>query len=223
MSYIVLPRDRIGELMRGELTELPVTLSADVDSLIAVRVSHDRRPTCWLRVIACEADLEGYWLTVRPAPREHEPRLLMAGSPLTGGGKARILSPRKRKFRSPKAKPPGGAFTDRQASGYTATPILALKGEPEGIDLEDLNVRWHFRSERKHGEALGERDEARRQARQLLDTEERMRRAREAAALNYIDVRDELKALRHMQRVGRGDATTAQLERIERIAYRDAA
>lgn len=80
MIYVVLPRDRIGEVMRGELVHLPVCERAPVDAIVAVKVAYWRRPTCLLRVTACEPDEEGFTLTVRPTAREHEPRLLAADS-----------------------------------------------------------------------------------------------------------------------------------------------
>ena len=80
MIYVVLPRDRIGEVMRGELTQLPVIDAAPVGARVAIKVAWNRRPTCIVEVTACDPDDEGHTLTVRTIPLDHEPRLLAADS-----------------------------------------------------------------------------------------------------------------------------------------------
>jgi hypothetical protein len=80
MIYVVLPRDRIGEVMRGELNQLPVHDPAPVGAKVAVKVARNRRPTVIVQVTGCEPDPEGFTLTVRTIPLDHEPRLLAADS-----------------------------------------------------------------------------------------------------------------------------------------------
>jgi hypothetical protein len=78
--YVVLPRDRIGEVMRGELQQLPVHDPAPVGAKVAVKVARNRRPTVIVQVTDCQPDPEGFTLTVRTIPLDHEPRLLAADS-----------------------------------------------------------------------------------------------------------------------------------------------
>jgi hypothetical protein len=78
--YVVLPRDRIGEVMRGELNELPVIDPAPVGARVAIKTARNRRPTCIVQVTDCVPDDGGHTLTVRTIPLDHEPRLLAADS-----------------------------------------------------------------------------------------------------------------------------------------------
>ncbi|HTE59403.1 MAG TPA: hypothetical protein VK631_03575 [Solirubrobacteraceae bacterium] len=190
MIYVILPKDIIGEVMRGERSTLPVELPANIGAIVAVKVARNRKPTILLTVTACEPDPEGYTLTVRARPLEHVPLLLAADS----------------------------------SRGYTSDPRLAMVGEPEAVDTGSLDVRWRFRAGRKHEKAVTEKQDVARRSRELLSTEDRMRNARDAARLNHVDVRDEMKALAHMQRRGRSEGLVVQeLQRVERIAYREAA
>jgi hypothetical protein len=78
--YVILPRDLIGEVMRGELQELPVHDPAPVGARVAIKVARNRRPTCIVQVTDCQPDPEGHTLTVKTIPLDHEPRLLAADS-----------------------------------------------------------------------------------------------------------------------------------------------
>jgi hypothetical protein len=66
--------------MSGERHELPVMAPAQPGSRVAIKTRRNRRPTCIVEVTACEPDDEGYVLTVRTIPLDHEPRLLAADS-----------------------------------------------------------------------------------------------------------------------------------------------
>jgi hypothetical protein len=78
--FVILDREHIGEVMRGERHELPVIDPAPVGSKVALKVARNRRPTVIVEVTGCEPDPEGHTLTVRTIPLEHEPRLLAADS-----------------------------------------------------------------------------------------------------------------------------------------------
>lgn len=78
--YVVIERKYIGEIMRGERTTIPTIDPSAPGALIAVKVGHHRKPTCLLRVVACDPEPGGHVLTVRLAPNEHEPLLLAADS-----------------------------------------------------------------------------------------------------------------------------------------------
>jgi hypothetical protein len=222
--YVVLPRDRIGEVMRGELTQLPVTYDTAVGQPLDIKTSPDADPTCRVEIVTCEPDPDGYTLTIRPWVYEHEPRLLRAGSPLTGGGKARLMSGRKRRFKDVRAKEPDGRqFTEETARGYTDRPEVALQDAGEAVPAEfqdHLTMRALARDEnRKRKQSLAaKRDRA------LLTVVERIDLARQAARANHIDIGTDLTLLRRSMRERRSDAAiTRRLEDIERRAHRDAA
>jgi len=118
---------------------------------------------------------------------------------------------------------PGGSML-----GYVTSPAAAMPGEPPVVFTSQLDKRWRLGAEKRHGKARAERESAERQARELLDAEERMRRAREAARMNHVDVHDELRLARkyareHAQGKRSEAAVLRQVERVETIAYRDAA
>lgn len=223
MIYVILKREDIGKVMDGKITQLPVFDAAPVGSVVAVKTARNRKPTVLLTVTACDPDPEGYTLTVRPRPLEHEPLLLRSGSPLTGGGKARLMSSRKR--RPGKAKAPGDKrFTDEQAVGYTDNPMMAMRGEPEAVPVEDLDVKWSFRAGRRHEKAHAERVEQARMVRERLDIEQRMIEARKAARLNHVDASGELALVRKFIRQGRSESSVMhRLAVAERVAHREAA
>jgi hypothetical protein len=130
--YVILPPDAIGEVMRGERTELPTVAPAPVGAIVAVKRARNRRPTCLLEVTDCQPDTDGHTLTVRISPNEHEPLLLAADS----------------------------------SRGYTNDPRLALKGEPEAVQIEILHERWKYRSAKRLTEARSE-PQRRHRAREL--------------------------------------------------------
>lgn len=221
MIYVILPKDAIGEVMRGERTTLPVTYPADPGTILAIRTEADKRPTCLVDITACDEDPEGFTLTIKPHVYEHQPLLLRSGSPLTGGGKARLMSARKR--RPGKAKAPGGQFTDAQATGYTENPALALRDAGEAVDPDTLE-RFSFIAALRHEKTLRATTAQARRDRELLTIEQRMAKAREAARLNYVDVSGDLDLVRKYIRSGRSEQSVARrLEAAERVAYRDAA
>jgi hypothetical protein len=78
--FVILDREHIGEVMRGERHELPVIDPAPIGSKVALKVARNRRPTVIVEVTGCERDPEGHTLTVRTIPLEHEPLLLATDS-----------------------------------------------------------------------------------------------------------------------------------------------
>jgi hypothetical protein len=78
--YVLMKPEHIGEVMNGERHELPVMSPARPGARVAIKTRRNRRPTCIVEVTACEPDDEGYVLTVRTIPLDHEPRLLAADS-----------------------------------------------------------------------------------------------------------------------------------------------
>lgn len=224
MNYVVLAREHVGEVIRGERVTLPVSLPANVGALLAIKTAPEKDPSCIMEVAGCDPDPEGFTLTIRPYVRPHQPRLLRAGSPLTGGGKARLLSNRKRKFKNVRAKPPSGErFTDDQASGYTANPTIALHDPGEAIDQEDqdrITLAAIARdAKRKRAQSL-----AAKRDRELLSITQRIELAHLAARENYIDISADMLLLRRSMRERRSDASIARrLEDVERRAHRDAA
>ena len=122
-----------------------------------------------------------------------------------------------------KRSPDGDRFTDDQAVGYTANPSLALLDAGEAVDLwtqDQLTLAAIGRdAKRRRAQSIAaQRD------RELLSIVERIQLAKQAAAGNSISIHIEVKAITHMQRRGRSEGLVVQeLERVERIAYRDAA
>lgn len=224
ISYVVLPPDVIGEVMNGHRTTLPVIHCAEVGSTIGLKTDPDKPPSCLMDVTACDPDPDGYTIRLRPHVYEETPRLLRAGSPLTGGGKARLMSNRKRTFKDIRAKAPNGdKFTDDQALGYTENPSMALLDAGEAVDLQ-TQAQFARQALQRDQQRKIKRDAAAKRDRELLSIEERMLQARATARLNSISVHQEMKALTHMQRRGRSEGLVVQeLERVERIAYREAA
>jgi hypothetical protein len=72
--------DDIGDVMSGQLRELPVSVEAPVGARVAIKTRRNRRPTCIVEVTACDPDDDGFVLSVRTIPLDHEPRLLAADS-----------------------------------------------------------------------------------------------------------------------------------------------
>lgn len=215
----------IGDVMNGRRDSIPLRDEPDTSLPLALWVADADKATCHLEITGCRYDGEGWTVQVRPWVYEHTPRLLRAGSPLTGGGKARLLTGRKRRFKDARAKAPDGdqKFTDDQASGYTPNVSIALLDAGEAVD--------HETQDRLTLAAIG-RDAKRRRAdsihaqreRALLTVLERINLAKSAAARNGISVHQEIKAITHMQKRGRSEGLiTAELERVEIIVYREAA
>jgi hypothetical protein len=222
--YVILEREHIGEVMRGERTTLPVSLPADKGAMLAIKTERDKPPTCMMEVVACDPDPEGFTLTIRPYVYPHTPRLLRSGSPLNGGGKARLMSARKRKFKNPKAKPPDGEhLTADQAAGYTDNPNLAVHDPGEAVDWEVQD--WiTLRAIGRDGKRRREQSLAARRERELLSIVERIELARQAARENYIDIGTDMLLLRRSMRERRSESAIARrLEDVERRAHRDAA
>lgn len=214
----------IGDIMNGRRDTIPLRDRPDTSLPLALWVDGAEKPTCLLEITACIDDGEGWTVQIRPWIYEDTPRLLRAGSPLTGGGKARLMSGRKRTFKNPKAKPPDDRkWTKAHELGYTENPSLALLDAGEAID------DW---AQEQYAEQALQRDEQRRvkqdaaakRARELLSIEERMVQARAAAQLNYIDISSEMFLIRRAKAKNRSEQAVIQhLEVAERRAYRDAA
>lgn len=107
--------------------------------------------------------------------------------------------------------------------GYTNDPRLSLKGEGEAVpqDVQDeitMHAIARDARRRRTASVAAQRDRA------LQTVLERIDNARAAAAGNYVDIRDDLKAITRMHRMGQPEHVIArELDRIERIAYREAA
>lgn len=197
MRYVVLPAEVIGEIMDGQRNTLPVTVPPEPGETIGLRTDHRRRATCLMDIAAVEPDQDGWVILLRPHIHEDTPRLL------------------------PRSLRPPAWATDEH--GYTHMAAFALTGEPEAIDPDQLNPNWSAGAQRRHGKARADKTTQDRAARHTLTTEQRMADARKVSQHNYVDLRDEFRVLRHMHKSGKTDAAVVQLERIERIAHREAA
>lgn len=106
------------------------------------------------------------------------------------------------------------------SKGYTDKPYLALADEQEAVDEYTLQL-YRDRADRRHEKTVKARTKAAQIDRELLTVEERMKRARDAARLNHVDVSNDMHALRQM--LARNANVEAKLRLTERIAYREAA
>jgi hypothetical protein len=107
--------------------------------------------------------------------------------------------------------------------GYTDKPYLSMIDEPEAVD-QDTQDRLTLEAIGRDAKRRREQSIAARRERELLPILERIELVKAAAAQNHISVHAEVKALAHMRKRGRSEGLIqAELERVERIAYRDAA
>jgi hypothetical protein len=111
--------------------------------------------------------------------RSEQPRFLMEGSPLTDGGKARLMSNRKVKPR--KAKP--REVTGPEETGYASSAARALSHEPEPVDAQTQD-----RFSREGHQGWVAREGQRELDRELLSAEERMRLVRIDARAQGVDI-----------------------------------
>jgi hypothetical protein len=211
----------IGDVMNGRRDTIPLREYPDDAIPLALWVDGNDKPTCHLEIVDCWWDGEGWTVKVRPWVYQHKPRLLRAGSPLTGGGKARLLSGRKRQFKNKQAKDPSERdWTPDAALGYTASPELALQDAGEAVDTGTQDaftmaaLRRHVKRRRKDSLAA-QRD------RELQQVVDRIQAAETAARANHIDVRDDLRAVRRMHQQGREAAALRLLRDTEKRAHRD--
>lgn len=202
MKYVVLPPDVIGEIMDGQRTTLPVTFPAEVGSTIGLKTGPNRRATCLMDIVACDPDPGGYTIRLRPHVYEDTPRLLHS------------------RYRRP---PTWAADEPGQYTHMSAFAMIGSMDPGEAIDpvtQERLTREARERDDRRRGR----RQRAAKRDRGLLDIEERVIRARSAASSNRISIHAELRAIRHMQQRGRPEGLViSELERVERLAYREAA
>jgi hypothetical protein len=211
----------IGDVMNGRRDEIPLRDLPDDRFPLALWVDDGRRASCLLEIVDCWYDGDGYTVKVRPWTYQEEQRWLRAGSPLLGGGKARLMSPRKVQHRDIRAKDPAERdWTEDAARGYTDRAGLALHDAGEAVPehyqdhLTMSALRRHVKRRRKDSLAA-QRD------RELQGVLDRIDAAMDAAKANHIDVRDDLRAVRRMHAQGRDTAAMVLLRETERRAHRD--
>jgi hypothetical protein len=211
----------IGDVMNGRRDEIPLREYPDDRLPLALWVEGAERHTCLLEIVACWWDGEGWTVKVRPWTYQESQRWLRAGSPLTGGGKARLLSGRKVRHQEIRAKDPADRdWSEDAARGYTDRAGLALHDAGEAVPehyqdhLTMSALRRHVKRRRKDSLAA-QRD------RELQDVIHRIDQAMEAAKANHMDVRDDLRAVRRMHAQGKQAAALVLLRETERRAHRD--
>lgn len=128
-----------------------------------------------------------------------QPRYMMRGSPLVGGGKARLMSAKKV---TPKPATPR-EVSEREEHGYTELPHLALDPLAESLDEEDWKTHVDERSKRDEVQRQKFEAASREQARRLMNFEERLVSAHVEARMRCIDVASEVRLVRHMQEKGK--------------------
>lgn len=201
--YVILAPDHIGEVMRGERTTLPVSVPAEIGTVIALKTGPRRKATCLMDVADCQRDAGGYVITLRPHVYDDDPRLLHDSH----------------------HRPPAWA-SDEESGQYTFVPVFAMGGsldpgeavEPELQDQFTLAALGRDAKRRRATSLAAKRD------RELLSIVERIELAKAAARENRVVIHSEVKAITRMQANGRSDGLVdQQLERIERLAHRDAA
>jgi hypothetical protein len=149
-------------------------------------------------------------------PRPAKPRFLLRSSPLTAGGKARLMSAKK--VEPNRAKP--REVSRLEASGYTEQIHKALHEEPECLDEWD----WHRHVGHDTDMTLDQRraaeEIARSRARELLSQEERINEAVEEAQARHRNVTGELWVLRQMiARQAHPEKVEKQVQALERRVY----
>lgn len=214
----------IGDVMNGRRNTIPLQHQPDPKLPLALWVQDADKPTVLLEITDCWHDGEGWTVHIRPWTFEDTPRLLRAGSPLTGGGKARLVSARKRRFKTIRAKAPDGdKFSDDQASGYTPNPSIALLDAGEAVDIETQD-RLTLAAIGRDAKRRREQSIHAQRERELLTVLQRIQLAKTTAAQNGITIHAEVKAITRMQERGRSEGLIqAELERVERIVYKEAA
>jgi hypothetical protein len=134
-----------------------------------------------------------WWWVIRVAPDHDVPRLL-----------------------APAARPKGSVH------GYVASSSVAMPDEPEAVPTEVLDPKWARGAEGRQRKAKKSAAERAQKDREFLSFEERLKRARDAARLNNVDVSSETFLLRRTIQRGQGDeARRRRLEAVERVAYRE--
>jgi hypothetical protein len=164
--------------------------------LVPLRTQPGREPACWITILDSWPDdaTSEYVYTIARVPTPDTPRLL-----------------------TPAGRPRGSEL------GYTDKPYLSMIDEPEAVD-PDTQEALTLAAIGRDAKRRREHSIAAQRERALLTILERIALARTAAANNGISVHSELKAVTRMHQRGRSEGLiSAELERVERIAYRDAA
>lgn len=157
------------------------------------------------------------WVIRFQPSREDRPVFLGASSPLAASGKARVVSPKKR--RPGRAKLPEPALTDEQAAGYVESAVMGLPNEPEPVIGADLKrITQQAGTTFVHWQTL-EATNAELEA-QLRSVDDRVQAARRKAQAVDIDVSREVFKVRSAQADGRpADVIERFVQLLERKAY----
>jgi hypothetical protein len=226
--FVILDREHIGEVMRGERRELPVHDPAPVGAKVALKVAAHRRPTVTVEVTACQPDEEGHTLTVRTIPLEHEPRLLSAKTPVSRPRRCRHCRGKDvncTRCQGTGYHDPIDTPTDDDL-GYTSFAPSALSGTADPGEAVPAEYQDHLVMRAMHRDTKRRREQslAARRDRELLTVLERIDLARAAARENHVDIGTDLVLLRRSMRERRSEnAISRRLEDVEARAYRDAA
>lgn len=117
-----------------------------------------------------------------------------------------------------------GAPTGRFPKGYTDEPKLAPRDEPQALTKRQWKDHVDKRSKMAEEQRQKFETAQREQSRRLLSFEEKLVSAHEEARRRCIDVREEVRLVRHMQAQGKNVRhLEARLFRIERKVWKDAA
>lgn len=107
---------------------------------------------------------------------------------------------------------------DANGEGYVSNLNQSISlDEPEAVPVEG---EWLDTAERQRLAREKDAIDRARQARRLLDSEERIRRLKAAARLNHVDVRPEVAIIQRYLRQGRNqNAVELRFEAAEKVAY----
>lgn len=117
-----------------------------------------------------------------------------------------------------------GAPTGRFPKGYTDEPVLASRDEPQALTKRQWKDHVDKRSKMAEEQRQKFETAQREQSRRLLSFEQRLVSAHDEARKRCIDVREEVRLVRHMQDKGKNVRhLEARLFVIERKVWKDAA
>lgn len=119
------------------------------------------------------------WVLTFQLDTAEQPRFLMQGSPLTEGGKARVMSNRQRTPGKAKAR----EVTGPEEHGYSGSPARAMPHEVEPID-----ARTQDKFSQEGHQGFVAREKQREIDREHLAAEERLRQVRIDARAQGVDI-----------------------------------
>lgn len=142
-------------------------------------------------------------------------RFLLRASPLTEGGKARLMSAKKVKPKSAKPR----EVSKLEAHGYTDEPHKGLKGEPECVGpaiVDAYGESARYFDTLRHAREVAEA----RELRKLLTAEQRLVNVQERARKQHRNLTGETHVCQKMlerAKAGGRKEPLAAIERIERM------